>query len=226
MKGLAFIVFIKNFQLGRVKTRIAASLGQQKALEIYYTLAKFTVEELKKTGLPVYFYFSEYTDEDFLEGQGIKLDSDLYHAKVQTPDDLGTRMADAFAEVLLQHSGALLLGTDCPYFTASQMIRAMKKLEHPEADIVLGPAKDGGYYGLGMKTSHDVFSEVSWSTEFVFSQTMQKIRNANLRHMLLPMLNDLDHAEDWAEFTMSPMADYFWEVIRSSSSANDSIAGV
>lgn len=220
---MALIVFIKNFQRGKVKTRLAGTLGNDEALKIYRQLCIFTVREVQKTGLPAYFYFSEWIDDAFLGDQGIDLHSGKYHAKVQIPSDLGTRMGYAFREVLAHHTGALVMGTDCPYFDANQMSKAQDMLVRPDTDIVLGPAHDGGYYGLGMKQLYGVFSGIDWSTEHVLSQTVSKIKSANLNHVLLPKLNDIDFEEDWDAFKNSSSMIYFQEVIRASSSARDTL---
>ncbi len=221
MKDMALIVFIKNFQSGKVKTRIAQSLGDEKALHIYRQLCTFTIREVRKTGLPTYFYFSEYIDDDFLEDQELDATTGHYHCSVQTPSDLGNRMAHAFRDVLPHHPGAFIMGTDCPYFHSDHMLKAVKILGGLDSDVVIGPANDGGYYTLGMKENHDLFSGVEWSTEHVLTQTISKIKDSNLQHTLLPMLNDLDFETDWVEFQRSPSAPYFQEIIRSSSSVSD-----
>lgn len=226
MADTALIVFIKNFQLRKVKTRMARTLGAEKALDIYRQLCTFTVREVQKTGLPAYLYFSEYIDHAFLESQRIDTSSGRYQFRVQTPSDLGTRMAHAFRDVLPHHASAFILGTDCPYFNASHMQQAWNILDRPDTDVVIGPANDGGYYGLGMKQGYDLFSDVDWSTDQVMPQTLSKIQNANLSHSLLPMLNDLDFEEDWNEFKRSSSAAYFQEVIRSSSSASETEVGL
>ncbi len=221
MKQAALIVFIKNFRLGAVKTRLAQTMGEKKALEIYRQLCTYTIEEVRKTGLPAFFYFSDFIDPEFLRNNRLVTGADLYQFRVQVKSDLGTRMHQAFEEVLMDHNGAFILGTDCPYFNAHQILDAVSRLESKDMDVVIGPADDGGYYGLGMKQSLDVFSGVDWSTDQVLEQTISRVRDRTLKYELLPMLNDVDYELDWIRFLESPSATYFHEVMRSSSLARD-----
>jgi len=225
MKQTALIVFIKNLLLGRVKTRLAETMGDKRALDIYRQLCTFTVVEAMRTGLPVYFYFSDFSDPEFIKSHRIESGSDLHQFRVQGKSDLGIRMHQAFKEVLKDYKRAFIFGTDCPYLNTRGILDAVCRLESNDADVVIGPAEDGGYYGLGMNQPVDIFSGVAWSTGMVLDQTINSIEKKSLKYELLATLADIDYESDWVQFLESPSALYFKEVIRASSPASDT-AGV
>lgn len=223
MNRIPLIVFIKNFQPGKVKTRLASTLTDKKALEIYRQLCIFTVEEVKKTNQPAWFYFSEYVDTAFLNERGLVVDHDFYKARVQAGADLGSKMFGAFKEVLRESECAFILGTDCPYLDSKKIMKGVDLLDQDRTDVVIGPAADGGYYGLGMNGLYDVFSSVEYSTDKVLSQTIRRLEDMGVKYDFLQKLNDIDHESDWTQFQKSSSAIYFKEVIRSSSLDSDTV---
>lgn len=123
-----------------------------------------------------------------------------YVHKIQSDGDLGEKMASAFREELTKKNyKTLIIGTDCPFVTNGILEKAYLELE--KSDFVLGPAKDGGYYLLGMREFHSsVFTGIPWSTEAVLSLTINRIKELNLSYSLLEELNDVDTVEDWKEW--------------------------
>lgn len=123
-----------------------------------------------------------------------------YVHKTQSDGDLGEKMASAFREELTEKNyTTLIIGTDCPFVTNGILEKAYLALE--SSDFVLGPAKDGGYYLLGMREFHpSVFTGIPWSTEAVLSLTINRIKELNLSYSLLEELNDVDTVEDWKEW--------------------------
>ena len=116
---------------------------------------------------------------------------------MQASGGLGERMEQAFRQAF--EAGAkkvVIIGSDCPELTGEMLQRAFDQLD--EADYVLGPAPDGGYYLLGMKElESSVFHDIEWSTETVRAQTLEKIQAAGKSYALLPVLSDVDTEEDW-----------------------------
>lgn len=207
--------------MGQVKTRLARSVGAQKAMEIYQKLCDYTITESGYTGLSTWFYFSDYVDDTYLKGLNVDRGSTMDRSLVQSGTDLGTRMYRSFQKVLGEHDGALIIGTDCPYLDRASIKEALYILESDNVDVVIGPAFDGGYYALGMKQPHDVFTGVNWSTGLVLEQTLKRIVSLNLRYKFLPVLDDVDYESDWESFLATPSAVHFKEVIRASSSARE-----
>ena len=221
MNRTEIIVFLKNFQKGHVKTRLAHTMGDEKAMSIYRELCDYTIQVVRQTGLPCSFYFSDYIDEGYLHQSQIDLGSGKYRTTVQSGKDLGMRMYRAFRDALTTSQGAIIIGTDCPYLDRRALLEAENLLHSDQTDVVIGPAYDGGYYALGMKSLRDIFHGIHWSTSEVLDQTVDRIREQNLRYIKLPVLADVDLETDWRSFLSSPSAGHFQEVIRASSSSRE-----
>lgn len=186
----AIIVFQKNPVAGKVKTRLAATMGNVRALEIYEELVGHTHSVLEQLDeADVYIYMS---DSD-----------DVYHfnpsfqVKLQKGEDLGSRMKQAFeATFQLGYKKVFIIGTDCPGINQKILNQGIQSLS--EKQVVIGPAKDGGYYLLGMNACYPyLFENISWSTSEVLNQTIQCIIDNNLSHCLLKKLRDIDTEEDY-----------------------------
>jgi rSAM/selenodomain-associated transferase 1 len=191
----AIIVFQKNLVLGKVKTRLAVDLGKEETLDIYRQLIDATykaLQPLKNT--EIFIFFSDYIEE---------LPSDVpfnFTGYLQKGNDLGERMLNAFTGVFKKgYESIVIIGTDCPYLNKEILNNAFKILE--ENDVALGPAKDGGYYLLGLKTViPELFKNIPWSTDKVLELSVDVIRSKKLSFRLLPLLSDIDTLEDWKDF--------------------------
>ena len=191
MNGL--IIFIKNVEKGKVKTRLAATVGDEEALNIYYKLLGHT----RKTALAVdvdrflfYGSFVEKNDE---------WSNDFFYKKTQTNGGLGDRMSNAFKEILEEKKQVVIVGSDCPSLTPDILNLAFEKLE--EFPFVIGPTFDGGYYLLGMNEyERSVFENVEWSTASVFETTLSRMKELGKECFLLPKLSDIDYEEDWIKY--------------------------
>ncbi len=184
------IIFVKNPELGKVKTRLAKTIGDEKALYIY----KLLLEQTFQVTLPVMaekkLYYSEFV-------QNMDQFNDLVYEKhIQSGDGLGSKMYHAIKHSFAEWADkVVLIGSDCFELNSGIIEEAFKALE--ESDYVLGPAKDGGYYLIGMKELNlEVFQNKEWSTENVFLDTLLDIKNQGKSHYLLPTLSDVDVEED------------------------------
>lgn len=110
--------------------------------------------------------------------------------------DLGARLSRAFQDAFQEEARLVIaLGSDVPTLTSTILRSALDELR--ENDVVIGPTTDGGYYLLGMRAYHpELFAEISWGTEVVFTQTCAAAHRANLRFGELPTLQDIDRPED------------------------------
>lgn len=188
----ALIVFLRLPEKGKVKTRIAETLGEEAALDIYKKLASSTLKALSGLTCLVYLYF-----DPGLPDETNRLPEFIY--RPQTTGDLGKKMAHAFEEVLQHHPSALLIGSDCPYLTADIIQQSFMALD--ECDAVLGPAVDGGYYLIGCHAVHPtLFENMPWGTNMVLPETIHQIQALRLKHTLLETLQDIDSADDWARY--------------------------
>ena len=186
----ALIVFIKNIVPGQVKTRLAATVGDGRAVEIYRALLERTRQAALGTVARRYVFYSDFVEKDDA------WDEAFFTKKTQRGTGIGERMHQALAEVLAQHERAVLVGGDIAGLTAAILGEALHSLR--THDCVIGPAMDGGYYLIGLKTPQStVFQDIAWSNPHTRQQTLEKIKSLGLTCHLLPLLSDIDREEDW-----------------------------
>ncbi len=186
----AIIIFVRNATAGKVKTRLAATIGHRKALTAYKLLIEHTYQLIAHIDTPVYVYYSELVEEeDIWQGDHI-----VKH--LQWGDDLGRRMKHAFRDVFsIGHDRVIIIGSDCYELTTEMLMSAFLALRHHDA--VIGPATDGGYYLLGLsKFIPDVFDDIPWSTDEVTQTTIATLQRAQHSCSMLPMLTDVDEEKD------------------------------
>lgn len=188
------LIFIKNPEKGKVKTRIAQTAGEERALQIYLALLRHTREVSLQVDARRMLYYSDFIpDKDDWSSQD-------FQKMVQHGADLGERMSNAFLLGLIRPDDkAVIIGSDCASLSAEIIEEAFAKLE--DYPFVVGPATDGGYYLLGMRYhTPEIFQEIEWSTEEVLPATLNKIRDLGESYFLLPELSDIDREKDWEKF--------------------------
>ncbi len=189
------LIFAKNVQYGKVKTRLAATIGNQKALSVYRRLVAHTVSITSKLKIDkIVFYSDSIIDKD-------EWGNNIYQKKLQSGKDLGERMKNAFkSSFTAGYQKVIIIGTDCFELNEGLINMAFERLN--DDDIVLGPAKDGGYYLLGMKKFHpSLFENIEWSSEKVLKQTLTSAMRLNLSVFLLPPLSDIDREADLKDYS-------------------------
>lgn len=184
------IVFAKNPEWGKVKTRLAATIGNDKALEAYKLLVKHTESVIEATKIPVAVYFTSFIDDKdlFCFANGKK--------HIQIDGDLGAKMKQAFSEQFKAgHTKVVIVGTDCYELRKEHLLQAFETLE--SNDVVIGPANDGGYYLLGMSNFYPaLFDGINWSTETVLEETISVINQKKIAFKLLDTLVDVDNENE------------------------------
>jgi len=190
VKSDLLIIFYRNPELGKVKTRLAATVGDDRALAIYFKLASYTREVSLNTACDRVVYYS-----DFIDTEDSWLNSH-FKKRLQAGASLGDRMKQAFSDSLAAgYERVCIIGTDCPELTAQIINDAFTKLRSHE--VVIGPVVDGGYYLLGMKKLHaDFFANKAWGTNSVAAKTIVDFENLKLVYYQLPMLTDVDEEKD------------------------------
>ncbi len=186
------LIFMKEPIPGQVKTRLAAEIGAEAACQVYRRCAERTLERL-----------SVLHDEMALcvepaEATG-RIQAWLgseWPVLPQCGATLGERLADAtnrtFAEGMRR---VAIIGTDSPWIDDALIEKAFLSLER--ADLVLGPAADGGYYLVGLaKPAPGLFHGIPWSTNQVLDQTLAKARTLGMTVLLLPEGYDIDRLTD------------------------------
>ena len=185
------IIFVKNAVKGKVKTRLAATIGDEKALEIYQILVQHTFDITIALPVNKAVFYSDFLQEDIWSPA-------FYENFVQSGTDLGERMYQAFQQGFATgYEQVCIIGSDCYELTEQIIQQAFEKLEL--TDVVIGPAEDGGYYLLGMKGLHEtIFQNKNWSTQTVLPDTLNNLKDADLTVALLPELTDVDEEKDLA----------------------------
>lgn len=186
----ALLIFIKNPELGKAKTRIAKTLGDVAALQVYKDLLTEVKVLTEATDVRRQLWYSSYIDEQD------DWDAAHFHKKLQHKGDLGERMRHAFETAFAEGAErVVIIGSDCPFITPVDLEVAFAALH--ASDTVIGPTFDGGYYLLGMRCFMPaLFENIAWSTESVFEATIRAIEAAGCTHTTLRRLRDIDYEED------------------------------
>lgn len=188
----AVIIFTRNPELGKCKTRLSATIGDENALEVYKFLLNHTADISKNVKADRYVFYSEHIKQEDLWPTG------TFRKKLQTGTDLGARMQNAFSELLeMGYEKVVIIGSDLLDLNAELINDAFLQLD--SEDVVIGPALDGGYYLLGMKQLHPhIFENKNWGTETVFKDTQHDLQDCKV--YLLKALNDIDTFEDMQHY--------------------------
>ncbi len=190
----AIIIFVRNPELGKVKTRLARQIGDDLTLQVYNELLLHTRDTTCNLDCDKFLFYSEnIEDNDIWE-------KERFEKKLQEGDNLGDRMMLAFFELFQQgYSKVVIIGSDCPELTSFIIEDAFDKLH--SHDVVIGPSTDGGYYLLGL--THllpDLFKDKEWSTDKVLAETIKDVVRLKRSSYFLTELSDIDTAEDLHRF--------------------------
>lgn len=182
------LILTRNPELGKCKTRLAAKVGDQAALDIYKYLLHHTVGFTKNLEVEKWVYYSEEVWQDDI------WDETIYKKKLQVGKDLGIRMMNAFKEGFeAGFENIIIIGSDMYHLDQNDLEEAFSKFKHN--DYVIGPAEDGGYYLLGMKSLEKaLFIDKQWGTDTVLSDTLSNLEGEEIA--LLKEKNDVDYYED------------------------------
>ena len=182
----ALIILTKNPELGKVKTRIAATLGDSKALEIYKNLLLHTRQISVNLSVDKFVF---YSDKIVLNDVW---QNNLFTKELQNGTDLGEKMIAAFETVFSQnYASVCIIGSDCYELNSSIIDDAFKLLQ--TKDCVIGPTFDGGYYLLGTNKLHyTLFQNIEFSTETVCDETVKICKSLNLSTAFTTKLHDVD----------------------------------
>ena len=188
MKTDALIIFVRNPELGKVKTRLAQTIGNENALSIYNQLVFHTMNTTETLECDLFiFYDTIINDDDIWKNT-------IYNKKIQVGNNLGERMKNAFQELFkLGYKNCIIVGSDLFDLQAKHIKEAFDKLE--KNDVVIGPAEDGGYYLLGFKKIiPTIFLNKNWGTKTVLEDTLKDLTTFSID--FIETLNDIDTIED------------------------------
>jgi uncharacterized protein len=189
-------VFAREPLLGRVKTRLAVTLGEATALAVYRQLLQRTLQQVQASGIPwvlmgespsavMEAMASEYGGGFLLQQQGA---------------ELGYRMSAALASLQQQHDAVVLIGSDCALLTAAHLEEAFGQLQNAQA--VVGPAEDGGFWLLGSQRQSlwrdpDILQGIPYGGPQACALTCQRLRHRGLMITMLAQLWDVDDERDY-----------------------------
>ena len=207
------LVFARLPELGKVKTRLAAELGDARALAVYESMLRDVVSSVGES--------SEDTEIEFLWPPTPAADGALLsksfgeHAKaMQTGATLGDRLSMAFSERFFFHrtDKIIAIGVDDPLLPRTLIDHAFALLD--SCEYVIGPAQDGGYYLFGCRAlsfEPEVFKGIEWGTQTVLSETIRRISATQRTCALLPERFDIDTADDLERYARATG----WQPLRS-----------
>jgi rSAM/selenodomain-associated transferase 1 len=186
MKRIA--VFARHTAPGRVKTRLSPALPAPLACDLYRAMLADALDGASGAKAEERWVF--------WAGEGPAEADAGFHSESQRGEDLGARLGDAFARMLGEpHDRAVVVGSDCPGLTSALVDEAFAALEH--CDAVFGPARDGGYYLVALRSpTPALFEGIAWGSARVLEQTRRRAEEHGVSLALLRELPDLDTPDD------------------------------
>ena len=187
------VIFAKAPIPGKVKTRLIPALGIEGACQLYEEMAHNIIVKLAESKIcQVNVYSHLDMTHQFFKDLEIRNALKIYS---QQGNNLGERMFQAIKSTLINFSKVIVIGADCPEYSADYLENAIHALDRK--DVVIGPATDGGYVLIGMKTAEPhVFARISWGGNTVLDNTVERIVESSLSYELLSPLHDIDVPAD------------------------------
>jgi uncharacterized protein len=200
------LFFVKHPEPGKVKTRLAATVGPERAAAIYRTLAETVLRCVPEEELVVVMGDPPEACGRIEAWLRAVAPGRAMRFVAQVPGDLGVRLDQAVATAFAEGCEAVaVIGSDCVEIAPAHFTEAWDALA--THDVVLGPAVDGGYYFLALRAPQPaLFRNIAWSTDAVCRQTLDRAAAAGLRVHLLPTLRDVDTEEDLRELRVESRA--------------------
>ena len=199
----ALVIMAKVPLPGTVKTRLVPPLTAEQAAELYRALLVDQFEQLRHvSGAARYVFYAPADAEEILR----ELGGSDYAYRAQSDGDLGARMEHACADLWrMGHRNIVLIGSDLPALPLQILNDAFTRLARKEAQVVLGPSADGGYYLIGMnQAAPEIFDNMTWSHDRVLADTTARLDRLGISYSMLPCWFDLDVAEDFQRLRRLP----------------------
>lgn len=186
----ALIIIAKLPQQDSVMTRLIGSMSDEKRVKLYIYLLEHTINKLRSiSGVDSFISYSPPNADSYFLRFGLKMFP-------MSEGNLGKKMFNAMSRVLTEgYQRAVLVGVDIPELSSSIILRAFKLLS--DNDIIFGPARDGGYYLVGINSPiKEIFEHVQWSSEKTLKQSMEQAKRYGYHVTLTGTLSDIDTIED------------------------------
>lgn len=188
------VQFLKWPRAGRVKTRLAASIGDEAARQVHVELCQSVHAQLNDCDAEYVMHIADMPAAAEHDDFDVWLKSTGARVTTQVQGDLGVKMASVL-QAASANNHIIIVGSDCPSLTRSYLEKAFEALQR--SDIVLGPAEDGGYVLIGARTFHkDLFNAVEWGGGHVLDRTLNNAKALSVKVELLAVTWDVDTLED------------------------------
>ena len=199
MADTALVIMARYPQEGTTKTRLARTLGNEETVRLYRAFLTDLAHRFARQ--PAYDLYWAYTPAgvDYAAFMTELVPSLVWRMRFfpQEGDGLGERLHNAFRQMYAQgYERTVLIGSDSPQISVDTIMEASRALD--KADVVLGPAEDGGYYMIAMRRPHDVFQGIPMSTSVVLHMTAELAQHQGLEVSLQETLFDIDELSDLA----------------------------
>jgi rSAM/selenodomain-associated transferase 1 len=192
----AIIIFAKSPVPGKVKTRLAETIGSGKAASLYLAMVRDAARAARETGAALRWWV-EGEAGDLKELTGVD------PVRRQCGGDLGARLSEAFREAFSEGFGPVAaIGTDCPYLESAHLSNLLENASSFDASFI--PSPDGGYSAVALKAPLvAVFQDIPWSSPDTLSVSLERISEAGKTYRLQDPLEDIDDFESLRRFSAS-----------------------
>jgi rSAM/selenodomain-associated transferase 1 len=196
MPDTALAIMVRYPEKGKIKTRLARSIGNDATLHLYRAFLCDLAQRFSSWTYDLHWAYTP-TEHDFAAFVATLVPEYAGRISVfpQQGPDLGTRLYQVFHTLQMrQFRQTIVIGSDSPQISRATLLQAQQALDI--ADVVLGPAEDGGYYLIAMREPHEVFSGIPMSTKVVLQMTIERAEAQGLSVHLLEPLFDIDEQPD------------------------------
>lgn len=192
LSGPVIVAMLKAPRAGFVKTRLAREIGAEAAALVYRRLVEHQVAMIPRDWRVEIHFAPADAGTEMRRWLG-----PAFHYFAQIGEDLGDRLERATEAAFARRAkAAIVIGGDCPGLDEATLRSAWVKLQR--VDVVIGPARDGGYYLMALRRSQpELFSNIPWSSDQVFGTTMMRIERSGKTHALLECKEDVDDLASW-----------------------------
>jgi len=196
MPDTALVVMARYPQIGTTKTRLARTIGDEETVRLYRAFLTDLAHKFAGHVCDLHWAYTP-ANIDYLSFMATLAPAltEHMHAFPQQGTDFGARLYHAFQWMHDQgYQRTIVIGSDSPQISSKIIMQAQKGLE--KADVVLGPADDGGYYLIAMRRPYDVFRGIPMSTSVVAQKTIELAQSQGLKVHTLEHLFDIDELPD------------------------------
>ena len=196
MPDTALVVMARYPQVGTTKTRLARTIGDEETARLYRAFLTDLAHKFARHICDLHWAYTP-AEVDYLSFMATLAPTliDHMHAFPQQGIDLGVRLHHVFRWTHDRaYQRTIIIGSDSPQISLKTVDQARKALD--KADVVLGPADDGGYYLIAMRKPYDVFRDIPMSTSVVAQKTIELAQSQGLKVHTLEHLFDIDELPD------------------------------